>query len=327
MNTHRLINQHSMTTEVLGLLHAVVSRNKLPNMVPSELSDLVLELSQMQFLMNEPSLIFVCLEMLLFIDERHDMEQFLVQYNTLTNDQLRYCLLSGSVNLSHIIGADEKDIQSFANELDINDYKSYMEYLNNPRDFYNPIMDLANKIFNLGSFKAMFTPEIKEKIEQHYIQLKEELENRHPLSYAQSIMGKSFYNIADWDRYEFLYVYTIYPYKARLMDEHQNIMLISLLDRQWNDQEHIKKIQKQMKLIADPTRMSILRMIYSNPMYGKEIAEKLSLTTATVSHHLDQMNKESLIHIERDKNTKYYSTNQRSLNILINEIKKYISNL
>jgi len=316
-----------MTAEVLGILHAVVSSYQHPDTIPNILKEEILELPEMKFLAGEPSLVFVCLEILLFIDERHDIDKFISQYQSLNDMQLRYCLLSGQHKIESLSSINEDELILLASELNINDRDAYKKYLKEPKSFYDPIMKLAEVVFNHQTFKDIFTVDVKEKIRSHYSKLDDELLKRHPLSYAQSIMGKSFYNISDWERYEFLYLYTIYPYKARLMDDHQNIMLISVIDRQWDDEDHLKKIQKQMKLIADPTRMSILKMIYSNPMYGKELAEKLSLTTATVSHHLDQMNKEGLIHVERDKNTKYYSSNQRSLSTLMREINKYLTNL
>jgi len=327
MNTHKIVKKHSMIVEAIGILHAIASPHARENMIPTELTHLAFEIKEINFIKNESTLTFVLLEMLLFIEERHHINQFQQAYTSLTDNQLRYCLLSGRYKIELIKTATIKEFELYTKENGIIDTKQFLMYIDSPRTFFDPLLKLVHVVFEHKSFKNMYTTEVMDKIKYHYTMLDETLEKRHPLSYAQSVMGKSFYNIADWDTYEFLYIYTIYPYKLRLMDEHQNIMVITVLDRIWDDKTYLEKIQKQMKLVADPTRMSILKLIYSNPMFGKELAEALSLTTATVSHHLEQMRLEGLIHVERNKNTKYYSTNQRNLHTLMKEVNKYITSL
>jgi len=54
-----------------------------------------------------------------------------------------------------------------------------------------------------------------------------------------------------------------------------------------------------LKVLADRTRMDILRLLCCGPSYGKEIAAALGLTNATVSRHLDQLKAAGLVREER----------------------------
>ena len=54
-----------------------------------------------------------------------------------------------------------------------------------------------------------------------------------------------------------------------------------------------------LKVLGDPTRMDILRLLSTSPSYGKEIAASLNLTTATVSRHLDQLKAAGLVSEDR----------------------------
>lgn len=152
----------------------------------------------------------------------------------------------------------------------------------------------------------------------------EGLENRHPLSYAQELMGKPFWNIADYSRYEFIPVHLISPYSMRLMDGDTMIYIHGLKKRDLKPEERLEQILEPLKSVADGTRLKILQMLYMHPMYGKEIAEALNLTTATVSHHLEALNQQGLVNVEKVKQIKYFSTNYTRLSRKLDEVTKFI---
>ena len=61
--------------------------------------------------------------------------------------------------------------------------------------------------------------------------------------------------------------------------------------------------------MADPTRREILTMLQSRDMTAGEIAERFSLTGATVSHHLKILREAGLVLTEKQKQTITYSLN------------------
>lgn len=65
-----------------------------------------------------------------------------------------------------------------------------------------------------------------------------------------------------------------------------------------------------MKAVADPVRRKILDMLKEGRLTAGDIAAKIgSLTPATVSYHLSQLKKASLISETKYKNFIYYELN------------------
>ncbi|MBO8165306.1 MAG: metalloregulator ArsR/SmtB family transcription factor [Brevibacillus sp.] len=57
------------------------------------------------------------------------------------------------------------------------------------------------------------------------------------------------------------------------------------------------------KAVADVTRIRILSLLATKPMSGSELAERLQLTPATITHHTQKLKKAGLIKEKREKNT------------------------
>ncbi|MCD9024491.1 metalloregulator ArsR/SmtB family transcription factor [Cohnella silvisoli] len=63
------------------------------------------------------------------------------------------------------------------------------------------------------------------------------------------------------------------------------------------------------KALADPTRIKMLILLARGEISGQELAEKLFVTPATITHHAAKLRQASLINERRDKNTIYFSLN------------------
>lgn len=68
-------------------------------------------------------------------------------------------------------------------------------------------------------------------------------------------------------------------------------------------------MSETLKAISDPIRRDILEMLKTEKKSAGEIAEKYSLTNATVSYHLSQLKKADLITESKYKNYIYYELN------------------
>lgn len=68
-------------------------------------------------------------------------------------------------------------------------------------------------------------------------------------------------------------------------------------------------MNETLKAIADPVRRDILVMLRDGKKSAGEIAEKFSLSGATVSYHLAKLKGADLITEEKYKNFIYYSLN------------------
>ncbi len=71
----------------------------------------------------------------------------------------------------------------------------------------------------------------------------------------------------------------------------------------------LEKSVEFYKTLGDATRLKILTLLSIEPLNGLMIAEKLGLTTATISHHLTKMRNLHVVTEKREKNTIYFYVN------------------
>ncbi|MUG43964.1 metalloregulator ArsR/SmtB family transcription factor [Paenibacillus woosongensis] len=71
----------------------------------------------------------------------------------------------------------------------------------------------------------------------------------------------------------------------------------------------LDKVVAYHKALADPTRIRILILLGDGERNGQELARKLGVTPATITHHAAKLREASLINERRDKNTIFFSLN------------------
>jgi DNA-binding transcriptional ArsR family regulator len=143
-----------------------------------------------------------------------------------------------------------------------------------------------------------------------------------PLEYAQKLMGKKFRRISDYTDYLFIPTYYGGLNCIRFFND-DKLMVLDRVGPSW-DSVSSETLAKAMKVMSDPTRLEIMAYITDRPSFGIELSERFGVSRPTISHHLDQMNSIGLVHMERVKNTKYYSLNKRRYAALLKELREYI---
>ncbi|MFP4268495.1 MAG: ArsR/SmtB family transcription factor [Spirochaetaceae bacterium] len=74
------------------------------------------------------------------------------------------------------------------------------------------------------------------------------------------------------------------------------------------------EVDNFLKALADPKRTAIMRLLKRRQWYGKELADHFSLTTATMSYHLEKLLSSRLIQFETaEKNRILYSINRKGM--------------
>ncbi|WP_217596795.1 metalloregulator ArsR/SmtB family transcription factor [Cohnella sp. GbtcB17] len=71
----------------------------------------------------------------------------------------------------------------------------------------------------------------------------------------------------------------------------------------------LDKVVAYHKALADPTRLRMLILLAGGELSGLELAERLHLTPATITHHAAKLREASLVRERREKNTIYFSLN------------------
>lgn len=144
------------------------------------------------------------------------------------------------------------------------------------------------------------------------------LKMQGPLEFAQKKMDKTFKRVSDYDQYHFVPSVWMADTPHRFFNEDSMLLMWGMTYKPvpLTTQE----LAEILRTIGDQTRLSILKMIRTKPMYGKEIADELGIKAATVTHHIEQMKRHHLIHVEQHGQIKYYSVNFRTLRYLVDEL-------
>jgi DNA-binding transcriptional ArsR family regulator len=77
------------------------------------------------------------------------------------------------------------------------------------------------------------------------------------------------------------------------------------------------------KLLSDKSKVDILELAGRKPFYGKELANELQLSTATISYHVNSLLKEGLLKAEVNANKVFYSLNREVLATYFEDLKNY----
>lgn len=68
-----------------------------------------------------------------------------------------------------------------------------------------------------------------------------------------------------------------------------------------------------LKAIADPSKLEILRNLKDKRLYASQLADRLNISNATVSHHVSALLNLELISFEKEQNKVYFMINQNKV--------------
>ncbi len=326
---HQLKIHTSRVIEILSLM-SVLSRPEYHESVLElhGFSDIKRQFQkELKLLAEFETFQFSWLEFMLIISEREHIDLFFDDILKLDKPkQLQYFF--GSLITFEEAQSAAQDITEFSKQLQLLNMSpshAAIEALWHFDDWTNRFKTLAIDLSSHAEFnRQLNTPEYSTLSEALCLQFKQGMLDRHPLSYAQELMGKPFWNIADYKHYEFIPVHFISPYKMRLMDSDTMIYVHSLHRTPNTELATAEGLAEVLKLLSDPNRLKILQMLYMKPMYGKEVAEVLGLTTATVSHHLENLRQKGLVQVEQSKQIKYFSANLPKVRTLLQAVEQFV---
>jgi DNA-binding transcriptional ArsR family regulator len=82
------------------------------------------------------------------------------------------------------------------------------------------------------------------------------------------------------------------------------------------------RLTKTLKVMGDKSKFEIMRILSKEPKFGLELAQALEISTATISHHMSQLEEMDLIRCERDSNRVYYSLNRETVEYVVRNLNK-----
>lgn len=77
-----------------------------------------------------------------------------------------------------------------------------------------------------------------------------------------------------------------------------------------------------IKIVADEKRIRIIMLLNKAPRYGYELAQTLSLSNSTISHHLSTLHSIGIVYSMRIENKVYYQLNKDKLKELMETLTK-----
>lgn len=84
--------------------------------------------------------------------------------------------------------------------------------------------------------------------------------------------------------------------------------------RKLDDAINSMKVKAFYKVLSDDKRLEILKLILKRSWYGNELAKHLSITTATLSYHMDKLSTLGIISFEAGENNRiYYRASQHKV--------------
>lgn len=81
------------------------------------------------------------------------------------------------------------------------------------------------------------------------------------------------------------------------------------------------------KLLCDKSKVDVLEYISKKPCYGKEIANELNLSTATISYHVNALLKIGFIKADVNSNKVYYTIDRERISAYLMDVRNYFIEL
>lgn len=80
---------------------------------------------------------------------------------------------------------------------------------------------------------------------------------------------------------------------------------------------------ERLSALGDDTRLEIMQILAKRPAYGRELAKRLELSTATVSYHLEKLIKAQMIIFRQgEKKRIYYQVNDDGVKEMLKDLKR-----
>ena len=82
------------------------------------------------------------------------------------------------------------------------------------------------------------------------------------------------------------------------------------------DATRLEELSLLFKALSDPMRLRVLGLLAERPLAGHELAERLSLTPPTISHHMRRLAAAGLVDITPDAQSRIYSLRLEAIRAL-----------
>lgn len=259
----------------------------------------------------------------------NDLEKLIHQFLSYKDDKFIFILTGEQISLAEIsiFKKDRKKYKAFLKEAPwlVRENTIIFEHIMyRTQEFKESLAELLRDVQkNIPDKKLIeLQMEYSSSIEEVNLRLKK----ASPLELMQEFMDKKIDYKSEIIEYIFIPSYFIRPHYLMGFDKSSRLMVYDVRLSKAIHNTHGEQITEMLKVISDKTRLEILRLIILQPTYGKLLADRLNLTTATISHHLELLLNQGLIKEQKSKNIKYFSANLNEIERVLTELKNYLFN-
>ncbi|MGL5540476.1 MAG: ArsR/SmtB family transcription factor [Erysipelotrichaceae bacterium] len=89
-------------------------------------------------------------------------------------------------------------------------------------------------------------------------------------------------------------------------------------------EDEVSALLPQLKAIADRSKLELLHLLSHQRMYGSQLAEKMQLSGATISYHMNQLVLAKLVVIQKVENRIYYEVNATEMQTLLDHLHAFL---
>ncbi|ADU27784.1 ArsR/SmtB family transcription factor [Ethanoligenens harbinense] len=190
--------------------------------------------------------------------------------------------------------------------------------------FKNDLTVLLREIGKL--FFSGMEPHLEEKYKAAVDSLRDSLSGRSAYDVAEQIMNRRITPDDSVRELFFLPSYYIAPHYVMAYNRSARMFLFDMRRENSGAGQSRRKLSAALKVLSDETRLEILRLLILQPTYGKLLADRLHLTTATISHHLDVLRSARLIRESKEGNIKYFIANEEEIQWLMQSLNDFLYN-
>jgi len=97
--------------------------------------------------------------------------------------------------------------------------------------------------------------------------------------------------------------------------------ILDIIETFKNTESDISKAESFLNCLSDSTKLNILKLLRDGPMYGSQLAEKLSCTGANISHHMSTLLDLDVIHVEKVNNRVYFHLDKDAISRHLDDAK------
>lgn len=254
------------------------------------------------------------------------VDVFTSKLKQLKNDYFLYYLWSEDIPLETVQLLLEKPNSIWTMEETYHwqtdaDRQFFEDLLLNVDEFKQSLAEIILSISNNEIFQLELSS--KETVIQRAMKTVEEL-SLEPLQRAQYVMGKTFRRVSPYKVYYFIPSYFLSPARIRIFNDTSCFIIYGCATPISDRREKSEELSKQLKALADPTRLLLLSMIATNKEYGAKLAEYLGITTATVSHHIETLKKAGLVKEEKIGTIKYFTADKEQVNQMFGALQQFL---